>query len=321
MIYTFLNDEFTSKIVFISILIAFIATCFGIKFGQVNLPRDAGRVFAHNGKVSQGKPRGAGFIFILVFSFASLFFVRYKLELCIYIILTFICMLTGYFDDRSSVPWGEYKKGFLDLLLALLGSLTYLHYNSNTVKLMLFNTSIQIPPYLFIILAVILLWATINVTNCSDGVDGLSGTLSIITLASIYIVSTLKHMDKDMNHMNLLMMVCILGYLWYNASPSKLIMGDAGSRAIGFFIGLAILKTGSPFLILCLGFMLIIDGGSGLLKVFLLRFLKIRILKDVRTPIHDHVRKNRNWSDTQVVFKFSIIQIVISMAIILGILY
>ena len=92
-------------------------------------------------------------------------------------------------------------------------------------------------------------------------------------------------------------------------------MGDAGSRAIGFFLALAILKTGSPVLFIPVAFLLIVDGGRGLIKVFLLRFLKIKILANTRTPIHDHMRKNKGWSDTQVVFRFAIVQIVISLAL------
>ena len=90
-------------------------------------------------------------------------------------------------------------------------------------------------------------------------------------------------------------------------------MGDAGSRAMGIFISIAILKTGRPFLYLLVAFVLIVDGGLGLLKVALLRFLKIHILKNTRTPLHDHVRKQLGWSNTQTVFRFAIIQIVISM--------
>ena len=59
---------------------------------------------------------------------------------------------------------------------------------------------------------------------------------------------------------------------------------------------------------------LIIDGGLGLVKVSLLRFLKIHILKNTTTPIHDHVRKKLGWSNAQVVFRFAIIQIGVSLA-------
>ena len=179
---------------------------------------------------------------------------------------------------------------------------------------MITGTTITIPAVLFGILTVILVWASINVTNCSDGVDGLSGTLTLVTIISIYIIDIIKGKNDDFSYLILLFAVCILGYLWFNATPSKLMMGDAGSRAMGLFISIAVLKTGSPFLYLLVALVLILDGGLGLLKVSLLRFLKIRILKNVRTPLHDHVRKVWGWTNTQTVFRFTIIQIVISMA-------
>jgi phospho-N-acetylmuramoyl-pentapeptide-transferase len=83
---------------------------------------------------------------------------------------------------------------------------------------------------------------------------------------------------------------------------------------MGIFIAIAVLKLGSPFLYLLVAAVLIVDGGLGLIKVSLLRFLKIHILKNVTTPIHDHVRKRLGWSNAQVVFRFAIIQIVISLA-------
>ena len=278
------------------------------------LPKDIGRDFAHDGKLSAGKPRGAGFIFILVFAASGLIFARLSGELVIYIILVVAAMMMGFLDDASKVPWGEYKKGFLDFVIAAMVAVTFLNYNSNKVEIMITGTTITIPAVLFGILTVILVWASINVTNCSDGVDGLSGTLTLVTIISIYIIDIIKGKNDDFSYLILLFAVCILGYLWFNATPSKLMMGDAGSRAMGLFISIAVLKTGSPFLYLLVALVLILDGGLGLLKVSLLRFLKIRILKNVRTPLHDHVRKVWGWSNTQTVFRFTIIQIVISMA-------
>ena len=152
-------------------------------------------------------------------------------------------------------------------------------------------------------------------TNCADGVDGLSGTLTIITLTTIYIMIDMQGGDADFSYSILLFIVCILGYLWYNATPSRMLMGDAGSRAMGIFIAIAILKTDNPIMYIPTAFVLIMDGGLGLLKVALLRFLKIHIFKNTRLPLHDHVRKKWGWSNTQTVFRFSIIQIIISIAL------
>ena len=301
-------------VAFIGVLFAFFATSVCLKlFGKL-LPLDGGRDFAVDGKKSQGKPRGAGLIFILIFAVASFIFIPFSKELAVYIILVVAAMFTGYLDDAAKTPWGELKKGLLDLLWAVLVALNYLTYNPASIEFMLFNATVTISPILFAVLVVILVWASINVTNCADGVDGLSGTLTMITLLTIYGIFKIKDSLGSESYMILLFCVCILGYLWYNATPSRMLMGDAGSRAMGIFIAIAILKTGSPVLYIPVAIVLILDGGLGLVKVALLRFLKIKILKNTRTPIHDHTRKNMGWSGSQTVVRFAIIQIMVSVA-------
>lgn len=307
------NVDF-SVIAFVGILFAFAITCLAISKFNRYLPKDMGREFAHDGTLSAGKPRGAGIIFVFTFVISALLFAQVNMEIGIYLVLVTIEMFTGFFDDAAEKPWGEYLKGFLDLIVAVVVALVYLHYNSNVITLAIANITIAIPPIVFAILTIILVWASINVTNCSDGVDGLSGTITIISIMTIFVIDNLIGVQDGFNYCILLFTVCLLGYLWYNATPSKLLMGDAGSRAMGIFIAIAVLKSGSPFLYIPVAAMLIIDGGLGLIKVFLLRFFKIHILKNTRTPIHDHVRKNGGWSNAQVVFRFGIIQIVISLA-------
>lgn len=297
----------------IGLLAAFACTCLFLTKLSGRLPKDGGREFAHDGKLSAGKPRGAGIIFILVFTAAALLFAPVQRETCIYLILVAAEMLTGYMDDASEHPWNEYKKGLLDLLVAVVLAFTYLNFNSSVIHIAALGTDVTLPPVLFGILTVILVWASINVTNCADGVDGLSGTLAIITLMTVYIcMGALQESESGFRYLILLFVICILGYLWYNAAPSRLMMGDAGSRAMGIFISIAVLKTGCPLLYIPAALVLILDGGLGLFKVALLRFFKIRILKNTRLPLHDHVRKNKGWSNTQTVFRFAIIQIVIS---------
>lgn len=302
------------------ILFVFAATIFlTAKLADV-LPKDGGRDYAHDGKLSAGKPRGAGIIFVLTFVAGALLFAPLQPEMIIYLILIVICMMTGYLDDAAKNPWGEYKKGFLDLCVAAMVAFTYLKFNGSDVDLALLGLTITLPAWLFAILTVILVWASVNVTNCADGVDGLSGTLTIITLLSIYVLDLLRDREETYGFLILLFSVCILGYLWFNATPSKLMMGDAGSRAMGLFISISILKLGAPILYVPVALVLILDGGLGLIKVSLIRFLKIHIMKNIRTPLHDHVRKIWNWSNTQTVYRFAIIQIMLSLAVIYGVL-
>lgn len=319
MIDYLLGETHIQIVSMLGILTAFALTCLGIHIFKKYLPQDMGRKFAHDGTLSVGKPRGAGFIFILVFILCTLVFAKINLEIIIYLILVAAAMLTGFLDDAARTPWGELKKGLLDLAIAIMIVVTYLNFNSSTFVLALTGTEVRLNPIVFGVLAVMLIWVSINVTNCSDGVDGLSGTLVIITLTSIYLLDGILLVADDFNYLILLFIICILGYLWFNATPSILLMGDAGSRAMGLFLAIAILKMGSPILYLPLALVLILDGGLGLLKVSLLRFFKIHILTNVRTPLHDHVRKVWEWSNTQTVFRFAIIQIIICIAVIYGV--
>ena len=314
MVATLLNNAGVSEsiIALLRAAVAFLGTFFFLKWMMPYLPSDQGREYAVDGALSKGKARGAGIVFVLVFVVTVLLFTPMKLEHIIYLILVVLAMLTGFLDDAAKTPWGEYKKGFLDLVIAVLIAVTFIHYNSTEVTLALFGVSFVIPKILFGILVVILVWAAINVTNCSDGVDGLSATLTIITLSSAYLL-----IHDPFGKLVPAFILCLFAYLWYNANPSSLLMGDAGSRAMGLFIAITMLKTQSPFLYLLLGLITILDGGLGLIKVSLKRFLKISILTHTTCPLHDHVRKNEGWSNNQVVFRFAILQIVICIAALL----
>lgn len=305
-----------SETAFIGVLFAFAVTCIAIAKLNQFLPKDMGREYAHNGALSAGKPRGAGIIFVFVFVISAVLFAQINMEILIYLGIIVLEMFTGFFDDAAEKPWGEYFKGFLDMVVAVIVAMVYLHYNDSSVYFAIAGETVVLPPVVFAILTVVLVWASINVTNCSDGVDGLSGTLTIITIMTIFVLDNILEVEDNFNYCILLFAVCLLGYLWYNATPSKLLMGDAGSRAMGIFIAIAVLKLHSPFLYLPVAAVLIVDGGLGLIKVSLLRFLKIHILKHMTTPIHDHVRKKSGWSNAQVVFRFAIIQIFISVAVV-----
>lgn len=296
----------------LGVLTSFLLSFAGIRLGQNSLPRDGGRKFAVNGELSRGKPRGAGLIFVAAFAIAGILFVPFTAENLIYILLVVGGMLSGYFDDASETPWNEYKKGLIDLIIALAGAFTYVNFNGSTIAIPFTSLSVTLPRWLYIILSVVLIWGSINVTNCSDGVDGLSGTLSMVTIGAFLILCLQG--APEFSLLCGIMIAAILAYQWFNASPSLLMMGDAGSRAMGLFIAFAAMKSGNPLIYLVLGLVMILDGGLGLVKISLKRFLKISILKNTRTPLHDHARKNKGWSDPQTVYRFAIIQAVLCFA-------
>lgn len=308
------------------------------------LPHDRGREFTlkENAEAAKGKPTGSGVVFITIFVLLSFIVVPMSWMRASILVLTWLTMITGYLDDRSVTSWGEYLKGALDLIISITASCV-IYYglkelsDDGIVKFWLPFVSHQIPvnPIVYIAICTIMLWASINTTNCTDGVDGLSSTLVLLGLITLGLIFyflightdiaeylLVPHLKSGANWavMVFAMAGVVMGYLWHNAFPSECLMGDAGSRALGFFTGVCVMVTGNPFIFLATSSIIFVNGGMGLLKVALLRFFKIKIFENIRFPLHDHMRKNRGWSPTQVLLKFMIMQILITIGL-LGIMF
>lgn len=302
----------TTLVLLVPMLCSFLIAFFSLKFFKRILPKDQGRAFAVNGALSEGKPRGAGIIFVTSFTLCTALFYPLDIENIIYLVLVYAAMLSGYFDDAAETPWGNLKKGLIDLVISLGIAFTYYFYNGSQVKLYITDSTFTIPAPLFIILAGVLVWTAINVTNCTDGVDGLCGSLVMTVLLPLAFMVT-KSGAADM-FLPMIMFVTLAAYLWFNCSPSQMLMGDAGSRALGVFLAVMFLKTAAPFAFIPMAIVIILDGGLGLLKLSFRRFLKIKnFMEGIRTPLHDHARKNKGWSDTQVVIRFTILQIIVNL--------
>lgn len=313
MLYNLLaKTNNTTLVLLVPMLCSFLIAFFSLKFFKRILPKDQGRAFAVNGALSEGKPRGAGIIFVTSFTLCTALFYPLDIENIIYLVLVYAAMLSGYFDDAAETPWGNLKKGLIDLVISLGIAFTYYFYNGSQVKLYITDSTFTIPAPLFIILAGVLVWTAINVTNCTDGVDGLCGSLVMTVLLPLAFMVT-KSGAADML-LPMIMFVTLAAYLWFNCSPSQMLMGDAGSRALGVFLAVMFLKTAAPFAFIPMAIVIILDGGLGLLKLSFRRFLKIKnFMEGIRTPLHDHARKNKGWSDTQVVIRFTILQIIVNL--------
>jgi phospho-N-acetylmuramoyl-pentapeptide-transferase len=264
----------------------------------------------------------------------------------------FVVMLTGYLDDASDHPWGELRKGLLDLLLAAMTSLALCQGRPVTMWWPLLKSAapdggIVVPVWAFVIISSAVLWISINATNCSDGIDGLAGSLTLLSLANLggflYVVVghvvVAKYLILPHNPDGARWAILIAtssgafaGYLWHNAKPSEVLMGDAGSRFLGMLIGVAVIAAGNPFLILVVAPMILLNGASGLGKLVVLRVMRrlgfdttsperraangatapqhvvVRLLHSVRFPFHDHCRRNLHWSDPQVLVRFMLLQ-------------
>lgn len=288
-----------------------------------HLPTDGGRLHAVGAQESKGKPVSGGLVFISIFVLVALLVLPHEWRFTGVLVCVLLAMVEGYLDDRTPGGWGEYRLGLADLGISLLGALIICRCEPVVMWLPLIKAPVTVTPWVFIPLATILLWLSINATNCTDGVDGLSGSLLMLAFTYLggILYGILGHQEISayllVPHypdgavwgiLAFVMTGALGGYLWYNANPSMVLMGDAGSRPIGLLLGMLVLASGNPFLILVVASVVLVNGGTGLVKVALLRFFKIGIFKNVRYPLHDHVRQVAGWSNTQVLVRFMLIQ-------------
>ena len=291
------------------------------------LPRDRGRAFAVNAEQSVGKPVSAGLIFVSVFVVVSLIFVPLDARAVRTLLFMLVAMMVGFIDDRKPGGLSEYVLAAVDFVIALGTAAVMLGFGDSAIWLPGWKDAIVLPVWLSLPLATGVIWLSINATNCSDGVDGVSGSLSgtaiLILGGLLYAVignaEIASHLNIPLNIggqnwaiMAFIMCGAVSGYLWYNAPPSAVLMGDAGSRPLGLLIGMLVVATGNPLFLLLVGTVILVNGATGLVKVAVTRFFGFRILSSIRFPLHDHCRKNLGWSNSQVLVCFMLLHLGVS---------
>ncbi len=320
---------------------AFAITLILLKFlpgEKIILGHDRGRKYAQGSEVNIGKPTGVGFYFILVFLLVSSIFCflispitsdkgffesgNVVTGLGFGLLAVLAEMVTGWLDDRSKNAWNEYIKGALDFVVSLIAGFIVVHFFGTRVYLAITGTYFDIHPVLFYILAVLLFVVSINATNATDGIDGLSGSLSVIAVITTFIMGFLAKSLFDDNALLLVVFFvpALIAYLIFNFNPSKMLMGDAGSRSLGFFIAFFLIYCRIPLLYFIVGLPFLCDGGISIVKITVGRLTKKKIIlfKNITTPLHDELRKNRKFSVKKVWFTLVIAATVIDLLYIIA---
>ena len=325
----------------IGCIAAFAITLILLKFlpgEKIILGHDRGRKYAQGSEVNIGKPTGVGFYFILVFLLVSSIFCflispvtsdkgffesgNVVTGLGFGLLAVLAEMVTGWLDDRSKNAWNEYIKGALDFVVSLIAGFIVVHFFGTRVYLAITGTYFDIHPVLFYILAVLLFVVSINATNATDGIDGLSGSLSVIAVITTFIMGFLAKSLFDDNALLLVVFFvpALIAYLIFNFNPSKMLMGDAGSRSLGFFIAFFLIYCRIPLLYFIVGLPFLCDGGISIVKITVGRLTKKKIIlfKNITTPLHDELRKNRKFSVKKVWFTLVIAATVIDLLYIIA---
>ena len=181
-----------------------------------------------------------------------------------------------------------------------------------------------IGPYLYLIFIIIVLLGSSNAVNLTDGLDGLAISITFVAMAALTAFTYITSDYRFAGYLGLvhrpeaaeLTVFCgalagaSLGFLWYNAPPAEVFMGDVGSLAIGGAIGTIAVLTKQEFILLMVGGIFVIEILSVMIQVVSFKTTGRRIFK--MSPLHHHFEMG-GWRESKIVFRFLILAILFAL--------
>ena len=167
---------------------------------------------------------------------------------------------------------------------------------------------INLPIWIYIPFAIFVLLATTNAINLTDGIDGLSTSVTTIIITALTVISIILGV-KEVTLLGCTLIGACLGFLLFNLHPAKVFMGDTGSLLLGGAIAGMALYLKIPIILIVLAFIPIIETVSVMMQVAYFKKTGNRIFK--MAPIHHHFELC-GWKENKIVSIFSIITLILS---------
>ncbi len=223
--------------------------------------------------------------------------------------------LVGFVDDFKKLVLKNTKglKPIYKMLGLLIIAVAYTLFLTNVLKIgtdtyiPFLKTYINMPIWLYIPFAIFVLLGTTNAVNLTDGIDGLSTTVTTIILAFFTVVGIILGV-KEIVIVGACLVGSCLGFLLFNLHPAKVFMGDTGSLLLGGAIAGIALYLKMPIILIIVALIPVIETLSVMLQVTYFRKTGKRIFK--MAPIHHHFELC-GWSENKVVSVFSIITLIL----------
>ena len=302
-----------------------------LKFGQYI--RDEGPAGHHS---KAGTPTMGGVLLVSAMTLAGLLWTDPENYFFWIMLAGFLSLgLIGFLDDYLKVSkkrnlglssWQKFSAQTAVGLVVGAALLWLAHAN-------LFSTDLSVPfaknsnlhlGWLYLPFAALVVVGTSNAVNLTDGLDGLATGTSAITASAYAVIAYLSGNVKHAAYLGIphvaaageltvflaaLVGGC-LGFLWYNAYPARVFMGDVGALALGGAIGIAALVAKQELLLLIIGGVFVAEALSVIIQVGVYKWKKRRVF--LMAPIHHHFEK-LGWHEVQVTTRFWIIAILCAM--------
>ncbi|MDR0553094.1 MAG: phospho-N-acetylmuramoyl-pentapeptide-transferase [Holosporales bacterium] len=312
-----------------------IALCFGKKIINIlqqyqkngqPIRSDGPEAHLQNKK---GTPTMGGIIILFSLMASILFWGDMSNAYTISCVAMTLCFgLIGAIDDFLKIFENDSKgltgKKKLFLQIAISSICLYLCDLESTIVYFPVFKNFQIDfGYIFVLWAVFVIVGSSNAVNLTDGLDGLAMGPVIMSSICLAIISYLVgnsvfahylHMEyiPGMSEVSVYLSALIgasLGFMWFNAPPAKIFMGDTGSIAIGGLLGFVSVITKHEILFAIIGGLFVVEAVSVILQVLYFRFTHGKRIF-LMAPIHHHFEK-KGWAESTIVFRFWILSIVL----------
>ena len=284
---------------------------------------------SHLGKA--GTPTMGGVIMILtILVLSAILYFKYSAEepeiatrLLPMVFVTIGFGIVGLIDDSKKVIFHntdglspKAKMGGLFVIAVVYVCLLVFTFNNGTdIYIPFWKKYVTMPIWLYIPFAVLVILATTNAVNLTDGIDGLSSSVTSIILTCLTVISIIWNV-KETTIFGCIIIGAILGFLLFNMHPAHVFMGDTGSLLLGGAIAGIALYLKLPLLLLIIAIVPIIETLSVIIQVTYYKKTKKRFFK--MAPIHHHFELS-GWNENKIVSIFSLVTAIASVIGILAI--
>ncbi|MEY2626571.1 MAG: phospho-N-acetylmuramoyl-pentapeptide-transferase [Actinomycetota bacterium] len=237
------------------------------------------------------------------------------------VVMAFMGFLDDFIKVRKSHNRGIFwkKKGYVTFGLTLvflwwLASATNVSHNFSIMRAD--NPGWHLPWPVWVVWGAVMVWSATNAVNVTDGLDGLAGGSALLSFLAYTVIAYWAFRNPEIyglvNPLDLAVLSAAFagacgGFLWWNAAPAKIFMGDVGALGIGAALGLLAVTTNTHLLLLLICGINVFEAGSVAVQmgVFKASGRKRRLLR--MSPIHHHFELI-GWPETSVIIRFWIIQ-------------
>jgi phospho-N-acetylmuramoyl-pentapeptide-transferase len=272
-------------------------------------------------RVKQGTPTMGGLLILVVATGAFLAVSKYKVPALTVLFVTLGCGAIGFLDDfiklthrRSLGLRGRWKMLGLALITVGVGFAAEHQQLPTSVFIPIAHWNVQLSWGWYVLLFLVIAGTT-NGVNLTDGLDGLAagtGIIAMLTFTAISVVTYIRSGNPggrfdsrlDLAIVGAALIGATIGFLWYNAFPAEVIMGDTGAMAIGGALAAMAIFTQTIFLLLFIGGIFAIEALSVIVQVISFKYYGRRVF--LMAPIHYHFQM-KAWSETKIMVRFWIV--------------